>query len=380
MTKSKKVSEDFGAQLEKVPIRGIAVHSGVSRNGILYTPEELKKFAKTLEGVSIIKDHEASVDNAVGVVERTDAINDGEIVHYEGWIKDHKLSEQVKDGRVKHVSIGAMVEKLVKEDEDSDVFIAKGIHGVELSTVVVPGVPGASISQSLEKHEKAKTTNEKLKIPAISEDVSKFTKVSEWKKSKSVKEENIPESKGGKLKMKEEKNINESVPNETDSNVEEEVKRKMTEEKVNELTASLSEKESLLAEKEDKLKEMEAKLVKAEKVQKDALVEKYKKLAQEKKVEVKDVSEVSEESLNLLIEQLESVVVKEEEEPVAEPVAEPATEPATEPETKGEVGDGEAAAEEGLDSNLVAEKANFGRGYSLFRESYDKNKYKRLAR
>jgi len=140
----------FDFSEEKHRVNGVAVKSGVSRNGIMYTGEELRRFANTMTGVSIIKDHEAIVDNAVGVVESAVFNDTDESVTYEGWIKNSKLSEQVKDGRVKHVSIGAIVGKLVKESEDADYLIAKDMTCCELSTVVVPGVPGATIQQAIQ--------------------------------------------------------------------------------------------------------------------------------------------------------------------------------------------------------------------------------------
>ena len=57
--------------VEKINVNGLAIKEGVSRNGILYTMEELKKFSPTLKGVSIQKDHSSSVNDSVGLVTET---------------------------------------------------------------------------------------------------------------------------------------------------------------------------------------------------------------------------------------------------------------------------------------------------------------------
>jgi hypothetical protein len=384
MKQEPKVTEFFNPECKKLPVNGTAVKSGVSRNGIMYLPEELKKFTKTLQGVSIIKDHYATVDNAVGVVEKTRFVEGG-LVMYEGWIKDHMLNEKVKDGRVKHVSIGALVEKLVKEDEDSDVLIAKGMHGVELSVVIVPGVPGATMQQSLKMHEKAKTTKEKNKIPPIFENVNTFECLGETKEevkedikmtNQEVKEQaELSEEEQSEEQPQEqpeeqpEKQTEEKVDLQEEIN--KEVNRKMEQKESKELEASLNatkedlaSKESLLAEKESENAKLKEELAAVAKARKEALVEQYKKLAETKKVEAKDVSELTEDTIKLLCEQLESIKV-------AETVVEDAT--------KGKVGAPEVSEEE-LDDSLLVEKSKFGNGFALFREDYNSDRFNRLKR
>jgi len=69
----------------KLKVHGIAIRPGISKNGVLYSEEELQKFAPTLAGKPILKDHNGTTDNTVGVVEHTASKSDG-IVFYEGWI------------------------------------------------------------------------------------------------------------------------------------------------------------------------------------------------------------------------------------------------------------------------------------------------------
>lgn len=396
-TNEKVVKEFFLEPEKKTPVNGIAVVEGLSRNGIFYPKEELKKFSRTMDGISIIKDHEAFTDNAIGVVEKGKSISEGVEVHYAGWIKDRGTAEKIKDGRVRHVSIGAIVEKLVKEDEDSEFLIAKGITCCELSTVIVPGVPKATIQQSLEAHGKAKTMKERLKIPAINEEVSKFIKLEEWKKENLSDLTKEPKTDGSEEKMKDKvkedvniETVNVNVETETKDEIQdkvnEEVKKKMSEEKINELETSLgtskeelTKKEELLSEKDAEIAKLKEDLDKVAEEKKNALIEKYKNLCETKKVTEKDVSKLTEETLKVLVEQLEDVEAPAEA-PAEEPAEEPEEEPAEEPETKGEVGDAEGEGEEATEESLMVERAEFGKGHSIFRETYDKDKFKRLAR
>ena len=154
---------------DKLQVNGIAIQAGMSRNNIRYDAEELQKFAKTMEGVSIIKDHNAICDNAVGVVEKTSFDTTTNSVLYNGWIVDDGvgIQEKVRDGRISKVSIGAMCGQLVKETEDSTFLIAKDMTGVELSMVIVPGIAGATISQSLESIEQHNVDNKIKIIPIV---------------------------------------------------------------------------------------------------------------------------------------------------------------------------------------------------------------------
>lgn len=133
---------------EKIKVSGVAIREGISRNHVKYTAKELKKFAPTLSGRPILKDHEGMTDNTIGLVERGDFLNDGQLVTYEGWIKEDgtNLIEKIKDGRIKEVSIGAIAGKVVMENEDDDFIVVKDLEAMELSTTPVPGVKGTSLN------------------------------------------------------------------------------------------------------------------------------------------------------------------------------------------------------------------------------------------
>lgn len=329
----------------KMKVKGVAIHSGVSRNGIMYTNEELKKFTKTLKGVSIIKDHEAKIENLVGMVEDSHDMNDGNIVMYDGWIKDEKISEMIKEGMIKHVSIGAICQ-LVKEKEDSEVMMATDMQCMELSLVVVPGVPGATIQQSLIAHESAKTAEEKLRIKPISEDVCKFISLEEWKQN-----------------ANEEKSVdnNENVKVEVVNTQEQKEEMKMADEsKLTEMQASLTEKESLVKKQLEELAMLKAANAKLAEEKRLVLVESYKKLCKEKNVEEQSVSEMSDDVIKALVTQLEKTKVAQES------------------KLRGQVG--ESIQDMKFDEALKFEKSSFGKGFSIFRETYNPAKYKRLAR
>ena len=128
----------------KHKVKGLAIESGISRNNILYTKEELQEGSITLAGVTIIKDHEATTDNSIGKVESQTFDNGKQL--YEGWVEEDGTGvvQKIKDRRLK-VSVGAIVKKLVRENEDDEHLKARGIHYLELSTTPTPGVATATI-------------------------------------------------------------------------------------------------------------------------------------------------------------------------------------------------------------------------------------------
>ena len=152
----------------KMNVKGIAIRPGMSKNGIMYTKEELDKFAPTMIGKPILKDHFSAVDNTVGIVDNGYSANG--VVNYNGWIKEDgtNLLEKVKDGRAKEVSIGAFVGRLVKDDDNSDVMMAIDLQCMELSITPTPGVVGTSLQQSLESIE-TKRHDSKAKVLPVFE-------------------------------------------------------------------------------------------------------------------------------------------------------------------------------------------------------------------
>lgn len=148
---------------EQIKINGIAIRPGKSRNGITYSREELNNFSKTMENRPILVDHKSDdYTKNIGLITNSSSING--IVKYEGWIKDSNMGviERIKDKRLKEVSIGAHVERIV-EDEKGEIY-AEGLTCMELSIVSCPGVKGTSLQQALESNKKQFTISESFDI------------------------------------------------------------------------------------------------------------------------------------------------------------------------------------------------------------------------
>ena len=244
---------------------------------------------------------------------------------------------------IRNVSIGALA-TMVKESEDSEHLIATNMQGCELSVVVVPGVPGATIQQSLTAHENANTTEEKLKIKPISEDVKSFISLEKWNETQ-IKKEKVVVS-------------NENI---VDSNEQKEEPNMVDESKLTEMQASLQEKESQLKAQTEELAKLKSANEKLAEEKRQALVENYKKLCKEKSVEEQSTADMSENVIKALVTQLEKTKSV-----------------AQESKLRGQVG--APAQDSAFDDSFRYEKSSFGKGISYFRESYDPAKHKRLAR
>ncbi|MCH8147178.1 MAG: HK97 family phage prohead protease, partial [Planctomycetes bacterium] len=95
-----------------------------------------------------------------------------------GWVKEDgsNLLEKIKDGRLKEVSIGAVVGRLVKENLDDDFFIAKDIKAMELSITPTPANVGTSIIATLKGLKEATNPNELKQVKPIFEKINDFNK------------------------------------------------------------------------------------------------------------------------------------------------------------------------------------------------------------
>ena len=373
--------------VEKINVNGLAIKEGVSRNGILYTAEELKKFTPTLKGVSIQKDHSASVNDSVGLVTET-TTDTGKKIFYKGWVEEDGtgILNKIKDKRISHVSVGAMA-RLVKENDDSDVLMATNMVGAELSLVVCPGVPGASIQQTIKQIQ----AKEKRVVP-LRENVDSFTeyklaKVKKIVEKESLKEEVIAEVVEDKqeekiAEVKEDSEVvNDKLTKET-INMKLKEESKMTEESIKTLQEELKVSGVALEEKAKKLEEAEAKLQEIKVAQRKELEEKYKKLAEEKSMAALNVSEISDKGIMTLMETLNQVKVIKEEEAKEEPKEEEPKEeePKEEPtdETKGEVGTEEKMEKSNEEWNEYVLERSKHNEFELYTEEYNP-KFKRLS-
>jgi hypothetical protein len=124
-------------------IHGIALTTGISRNFNIYTPEELQSFADKLVSAPVYVEHVA-VPNAIGKIVKTGY--DGQNLWYEAEIYDQETADKIRNGLIKHVSVGADYETIDVLDGN----VPHGLHNAELSLVAVPGIPESNV-QVLEK-------------------------------------------------------------------------------------------------------------------------------------------------------------------------------------------------------------------------------------
>jgi|GEM_PF-1033906 len=132
-------------------VRGVALVEGKSKNGVLYLPEEMELAGETFTDVPILMDHVNSVEKLVGRTTKSQfEYRDGKaVITFEGFVDHDWIEDRLEKGILKSVSIGAHVDKLIR-DRASNSVIAKGIKGAEISFVGVPGVKGASVEMAYE--------------------------------------------------------------------------------------------------------------------------------------------------------------------------------------------------------------------------------------
>jgi len=139
------ISEEMSNDGKTFVIRGTAIEATTSRNGITYTAEELNN--ARVENSPLLKDHEAKIDNIVG---RVDFEKEDGKIRFKANIEDDSVKEKLSKRLIRNVSIGAIINKLVKDvKEGVTSWIASGIEIVELSLVAVPGVKTATIDQAI---------------------------------------------------------------------------------------------------------------------------------------------------------------------------------------------------------------------------------------
>ncbi len=130
-------------------IRGLAMTSGISRNLNIYTPQELEAFAGKLVDAPVYIEH-VTAASSVGKVVKT--AWDGQNLSYEAEIFDEETAAKIRQGLIRHVSIGADYETI----DLINGKIPHGLYNAEMSLVAVPGIPETNI-QVLEKLEPLET-------------------------------------------------------------------------------------------------------------------------------------------------------------------------------------------------------------------------------
>ena len=128
--------------VEGTKIRGTLAIPRVSRNLTLYLPNELEQAVRRLGGrkVPIYLEH-ISAGNEIGYA--TLSWNpESFAVEFEGEITDDEIARKIRDGEIRHVSLGADYERIDSFDGYS---VPRGLRFKELSLVAVPGIPEANV-------------------------------------------------------------------------------------------------------------------------------------------------------------------------------------------------------------------------------------------
>ena len=309
---SETITEGTHVKENKINVSWIAIRAGISRNRIKYTEETLKKFAPTMANRPILKDHNATVDNAVGLLTNS-ASGNGSEVSYSGWVKEDgtKLLEKIRDGRIKEVSIGAIAGRLVKESDDSDIMIAEDLVGLELSLTPTPGIVGTSISQTLESLKNGKKAYLSEDISLIREEEDEYVCKDCDKEFPSQKALDKHYEAEHEEEEKEEEKISKDKFNYLIGDLKKQgllksfnlsYEQYMSE--VNKMDIKLQ--EELTASKEES-KKLQEQVNAFQASSKARTVEEYKKLAKEKGAKERDVSSLSTEIVELLIDELKSI-------------------------------------------------------------------------
>lgn len=127
-------------------IKGVAVSETTSRNGIRYVADELSKAGDSWTGKPLLVDHRNEISALVGRVKESKFNPDTKAVDFSAVVMDESIREKINKNLIQDVSIGAAVQSLDEAEGEEGVRIARGISGMELSFVCVPGVVEQGIS------------------------------------------------------------------------------------------------------------------------------------------------------------------------------------------------------------------------------------------
>lgn len=284
-------------------IKGVAINATTTANNHKFLEEELMSSATSLNGVPLLVDHNNTIESIKGRVHNGFYNEVAKRIEFEAKVMDEKIKQMIKNGLINSVSVGASVDN-IEEDTDGS-LVPRGIKFRELSLVAVPADNGATFGMALKEAYKIQE-EEKMKYECPECGKTKM----------SAGAPDCPEcdTKMKKMAMDNKLQVN-------THNLKGGMKEAMSEEKENietkeQIGAKISEKDLKLAEMESKLIEAEKKNAEFKAKERKALEESYAKIATEKKVKAMDVSAKSDELIQSLIEQLNSVVIKEDDEEV----------------------------------------------------------------
>lgn len=158
-------------------ISGVAMAAGISRNFNVYTPQELQAFADKLVGAPVYMEH-VSASTATGKVVKSAYDSASRVITYEAEIFDQAVAEKIRNGLIRHVSVGADYEAV----DVVDAKVYRGLYDPELSLIAVPGIPETTINvleglahvhtgvpASGKDHKPVKVIHERLEKVAVKE-------------------------------------------------------------------------------------------------------------------------------------------------------------------------------------------------------------------
>lgn len=245
------------SDLKDFMIEGTAISETTTLNNHKYIAEELEKAASSLLNKPLLVDHDQKVENIKGKVISANWDPASKSIPFKAKITDEKIKEMIKQGILSTVSVGAYAKELI-EDKDGG-MIAKGISFAELSLVPCPADENATFVMAM--CEALKLHEQMMKCPECGYE-------GEMKKMEKESQSTIQVGiKGGK-----------------------------------EMETTLEDNSKVIAELQERIKVFEAE-------KRQALIESYKKLCNEKNVSSLDVTSFSNEAISVLMEQLKSVKV-----------------------------------------------------------------------
>lgn len=256
----------------KFIIRGVAINETVTGNNHKFLGEELRAAAHTLKGVPLLIDHDNSVKSIKGRVLESTYDETNRRIPFVANVISKEMQEMIEQGLINSVSVGATVSSV--EEEDGGVLIPRGIQFKELSLVAVPADAGATFTYAL-----SEAYN--LNKPKVIDNETKITESP--KELLTASPQIIVENDN-------------SHTNERRQKMEGEIKENKTE-----------------LELQSKIEVMEKQLSEYKAKERKALDESYAKACESKGVKALDVSKFDESAVKMLIEQVNSIVVKVEE-------------------------------------------------------------------
>lgn len=325
----------FDEKTDDFIIRGVAINETTTLNNVKYVADELQKSAESFRNVPILLDHKNEVKNIVGRTTANVNFNSvGRRIDFEGKIMDKDIREMIKDGRIQNVSIGAKVDDLLEEADGSKKAV--GIKGLEISLVAVPGDNQANLAQAIDY-------GFHLKEMALNDDGED----EEYDKEEKDEDEEVGEKEHNPKEDEMRKMMKKNHPDWTDADIEDAIKKKGMKKENTDTELNINKEEHMT----DEVKEV---------APVTALV-----------VESVELSETRKE-LNAIKEMIAKMQLENAKKELK------ALEESKKDETKGVVAQEKVETETA--SDIVVERAEKGKGYSMYGDYGKSTKFKRLGR